>query len=148
MTITRGGFLVTDNRILNGPFSCSLRLFARTAHPLTRYTVLRFAALASLARSIHGFAHSLCSLLRGTFEIHIGSWPFKLWTRSTGGNTFLVVTRNTPSVMEVISPVGLCKSSISPVKRNQGWQGPAGDPPSQWQFAINLVFSQWVACHF
>ena len=37
-----------DNRVLNGPLSCSLRLFVHTAHS----------------------AHSLCSLPRGTVEIY------------------------------------------------------------------------------
>ena len=36
---------------------------------LTRSAALRFATLASLARSVHGLAHSLRSLPRGTVEI-------------------------------------------------------------------------------
>ena len=43
--------------------------------PLTRYAALCYAALCyatltSLAHSIHGLAHSLRSLPRGTIEIH------------------------------------------------------------------------------
>ena len=37
--------------------------------PLTRSEALRFAMLALLARSVHGLAHSLRSLPRGTVEI-------------------------------------------------------------------------------
>ena len=46
--------------------------------------------------SIHVLAHSLCSLSRGTVEIH--EYVFSLLSRFTGTNAFLVVTRNTPSV--------------------------------------------------
>merc|ERR1712168_399534 len=62
--------------------------------PLTRSAALRFATLASLARSIHGLAHSLRSLPRGTVVIHES--VFTLKTRYTGTNLFDVVTRNTP----------------------------------------------------
>ena len=56
-----------DNRVLKGPLGRSLRSFARTAHSAHS---LRSATLASLARSIHGLAHSLSSLPRGMVEIH------------------------------------------------------------------------------
>ena len=59
----------------NGPLGRSLRLFTRTAHSTHSLcsTPLRYACftlLALLARSIHGLAHSLRSLPRGTVEIH------------------------------------------------------------------------------
>ena len=38
--------------------------------PLTRSAALCFTTLALLACSVHGLAHSLCSLLHGTVEIH------------------------------------------------------------------------------
>ena len=42
-----------------------------------------------------GLAHSLHSLPRGTVEIY--KFVFTLWSRSTGTNDMVVVTRNTPS---------------------------------------------------
>ena len=70
-----GPVSIRDNRVLNGPLGRSLRSFARTAHSAhsLRSAPLRyacFAMLASLARSVHGLAHSLRSLPRGTVEIH------------------------------------------------------------------------------
>ena len=59
--------------------------------PLTRSAGLRFAALALLAHSIHGLAHSLRSLPRGMVEIH--EYVFMLLA---GMNEFLIVGRNTP----------------------------------------------------
>ena len=56
---------------------------------LQRYTLLH---------SVHGLAHSLRSLPRGTVEIL--EKVFTLLSRFTGGNAFLVVTRNTPCVIE------------------------------------------------
>jgi len=64
--------------------------------PLTCSAALRFATLASLARSIHGLAHSLRSLPRGTVEIHESVFTLK-WC-STGSNVIFVITRNTPSL--------------------------------------------------
>ena len=54
----------------------------RSLAPLTRFAALHYARLASLARSIHGLAHSLRSLPRGTVEIH--EYVFMLKSRSTG----------------------------------------------------------------
>ena len=72
-----GAFLVTDNRVFNGPLGRSLRSLLAPLTPLTRSAALCFATLASLARSLHGLArshhglaHSLRSLPRGTVEIH------------------------------------------------------------------------------
>ena len=48
----------------------------------------------SLTRSVHGLAHSLRSLPRGTVENL--KYVFTLLLHFTGGNAFLVVTRNTP----------------------------------------------------
>jgi len=62
--------------------------------PLTRSAALRFATLASLARSVHGLAHSLRSLPRGTVEIHES--VFMLKSRTMGTNVIFVITRNTP----------------------------------------------------
>ena len=81
-----GAFLVKDDRVLKGPLGRSLRSFARTAHS----AALRFALLA---RSIHGLAHSLCSLPRGTVENL--EYVFTLLSRFTGTNAFFIVTRNT-----------------------------------------------------
>ena len=77
--MTLGAFLVTDNRVFNGPLGRSLALltpltrsaalhFAMLAL-LARSAALHFATLALLARSVHGLAHSLRSLPRGTVEI-------------------------------------------------------------------------------
>ena len=49
---------------------------------------------ASLARSVHGLAHSLRSLPCGTVEIL--EYVFILSSRFTGMNAFLALTRNTP----------------------------------------------------
>ena len=54
-TETEGAFLVTDNRVLNGQLSRSLRLFARTAHS----------------------AHSLCSALLHSAHFACLLTPFK-----------------------------------------------------------------------
>ena len=62
--------------------------------PLTRSAALRFATLASLARSVHGLAHSLRSFPRGTVEIHES--VFMLKSRTMGTNVIFVITRNTP----------------------------------------------------
>ena len=62
--------------------------------PLTRSAALRFATLTTLARSVHGLAHSLRSLPRGTVEIL--ECVFTLLSRFTGTNAFLALTRNTP----------------------------------------------------
>ena len=59
-----------------------------------RYAALHFATLALLARSVHGLAHSLHSLPRGTVEIL--EYVFMLKMRSTGIIAILVVTRITP----------------------------------------------------
>ena len=60
MSLSLGGFLVTDNRVVKGPLGRSLPLFI----PLTCSEML-----ASLACSIHSLAHSLFSLPLGTVEI-------------------------------------------------------------------------------
>ena len=64
--------------------------------PLTSSAALRFTTLASLARSIHGLAPSLCSLPRRTVENHKS--VFMLRSRSMETNAIVVVTRNTPIV--------------------------------------------------
>ena len=53
-------------------------------------------SLRSLApqRSVHGLAHSLRSLSRGTVEIL--EYVFTLLSRFSGTNAFLALTRNTP----------------------------------------------------
>ena len=86
-----GAFIVTDNRVFNGPLGRSLRSFARTTHSAHS---LRSTPLALLARSIHGLAHSLRSLPRGTVEIH--EYVFMLKSRFTGTIKILVISRNTP----------------------------------------------------
>ena len=72
----------------------SLCLFTRTAHSAHS---LHSAPLASLARSVHGLAHSLCSLPRGTVEIDESAFTLK--SRSTSRIAFAVVTRNTPLLL-------------------------------------------------
>ena len=51
--------------------------------------------LASLARFVHGLAHSLRSLPRGTVENV--EYVSTLSSRFTGTNAFFIFTRNTPS---------------------------------------------------
>ena len=88
-----GAFLVRNNRVLNGPLGCSLRSFARTAHSAKslRSALFRYAHFTC---SIHGLAHSLCSLPRGTSEIFV--YVLTLIARLTGTNAFFIFTRNTP----------------------------------------------------
>ena len=93
-----------DNRVLKGPLGRSLRSFARTAHSAHS---LRSAMLASLARSVHGLAHSLRSLPRGTVDIHES--VFTLKTRFTGTIEILVVTRNTPHFFFAYCRRGVCQ---------------------------------------
>ena len=78
----KGAFLVTDNRVFNGPLSCLLPSFARTAHSahLQRYAC--FACLHS------HFAHSLVGQLN--------LYMFTLYLRFTGTNAFFIFTGNTP----------------------------------------------------
>ena len=75
-------------------------MFVRSHHLLRSLApqssaALQFAMLALLARSVHGLAHSLRSLPRGTVEILEN--VFTLLTRFTGTNVFSIFTRNTPS---------------------------------------------------
>jgi len=79
---SKGAFLVKDDRVSKGPLGRSLCSFARTAHS------------ATLARSVHGLAHSLRSLPRRTVEIL--EYVFTLLSRFTGSNAFFIFTRNTP----------------------------------------------------
>ena len=68
-------FLVTDNRVFNGPLGRSLRSFARTAHSAHSLHSARFAhSLRSWARS----------LPRGTVEIL--EYVFMPYTRSKERN--------------------------------------------------------------
>ena len=72
-TLSKGAFLVRDNRIFTGPLHWVARYVCSLAPltPLACFAVLRsLCSLASLARSVHGLAHSLPSLPRGT-EIHV-----------------------------------------------------------------------------
>ena len=62
--------------------------------PLTYSAARRFALLATLACSVHGLAHSLRSLPRGTIEILEN--VFTLLSRFMGTNAFLFFTRDTP----------------------------------------------------
>ena len=66
----KGPVSTRDNRVLKGHHSVAryVRSLAPLT-PLTRSAALRFATLASLARSVHRLAHSLRSLPRGTVEI-------------------------------------------------------------------------------
>ena len=68
--------------------------------PLTRSAALRFATLASLARSLRSLPH-------GTVEIH--EYVFMLKSRFTGTIEILIVRRNTPCVCLDIRL--LCSSS-------------------------------------
>ena len=87
----KGVFLVADNRVSNGPLGRSLCSFACTPHSA------HLLCSASLANSVHRLAHSLSSPPRGMVENL--EYVFTLLSRSTGGNAFLVVTRNTPKVI-------------------------------------------------
>ena len=63
----QGALLVRDNHVWNGPLSCSLRLFARTAHSA------HSLHSAPPWYSVYRVAHSLHSLPCGTIEIQ-GKW--------------------------------------------------------------------------
>ena len=69
LTPLGGAFLVTDNRVLNGPLSRLLRLFARTAHSahsLKKYSAsLRsLRSLTSFMGLLNHFAHSVVGQLK------------------------------------------------------------------------------------
>ena len=68
----------------------------------------------SLAPFTGWLAHSLCSLPRGTVEIHES--VFTLKTRSTGTNMFDVVTRNTPVLYKcvVTTQLALLSEGVKP----------------------------------
>ena len=83
-------FLIRDIRVFNWPLGRLLRSFAPTLTLLTRYAALRFTMLTLLAHSVHGLAHSLRSLPRGTVEIL--EYVFTLLSRFTGTNAFLALT--------------------------------------------------------
>ena len=79
----------------------SLATFVRSHRSLApqRSAALRSAPLASLARSVHGLAHSLRSLPCGTVEIHKS--VFTLRSRSKETNAIVVVT---PIVLKRVGP--------------------------------------------
>ena len=60
----------------------------------TAYSLCSASQHSALLSSVHGLAHLLCSLPHGTVEN--SKYIFMLKMRSTGRNTFLVITRNTP----------------------------------------------------
>ena len=68
---------------------------------------VRFATLTLLACSVHGLAHSLCSLLRGRVEIL--EYVLTLLSRFTGRNEFLAVTTNTP-IIAASAPIVLLEA--------------------------------------
>ena len=96
---SQGAFLVTDNRVFNGPLGRLLCSFARTAHSADS---LHSAPLCSLAHSLSCFARLLhlrarsLTLITPSWDIEIHECVFTLWTRFRGRNAFLVVSRNTP----------------------------------------------------
>ena len=70
-------------------------MFVRFHRSLLIYlAALHFAMLTLFTCFVHGLAHSLCSLLCWTVEIH--EYMFTLKTRFTGTTTFVVITGNTP----------------------------------------------------
>ena len=90
-------FLVTDNRVFNGPLGRSLHS-AHSAHSLR---------CARFARSFAPFTGTLThfavrSLSRGTVEIP--EYVFTLKTRSTGTIAFFIFTRNTPYISNSCPP--------------------------------------------
>ena len=87
----KGLFLVKAIAFLTGHSVARYIRLLTPLIPLTRFTALHFA---TLAQSIHGLAHSLRSLPRGTVEIL--ECVFTLLSRFTGTNAFLALTRNTP----------------------------------------------------
>ena len=65
----KGGFLVTDNRVFNGPLGRSLRLFVRSHRSLRSLVPQHSALLRSLAPfmgSLTHFAHSFMGQLEFT----------------------------------------------------------------------------------
>ena len=101
--VVYGPFCNRTYRVLTGHsvarYVCSLAPLTPLT-PLTRSAVLRFDTLASLACSVHGLAHSLPSLPHGTVEIP--EYVFMLLSRYMGIKV-IVVTRNTPYVLEITS---------------------------------------------
>merc|ERR1712168_840805 len=91
-----GLFLVVTIAFLTGHSVARYIRSLAPLTPLTRSAALRFATLALLARSIHGLAHSLCSLPCGTVEINESVFTLKSHFNET--NVFDVVTRNMPLV--------------------------------------------------
>ena len=89
--LTLGLFLLVTIAFLKGH---SVARYVRSLvplTPLTRSTSLRFATLASLARSVHRLTHSLRSLPRGTVEIH--EYVFTLKSRYKTQKLSLLETR-------------------------------------------------------
>ena len=75
----------------------SLAMFVRSHRSLRLLAPQRSSSLCSLrllACSVHGLAHSLCSLPRGTVKIL--EYVFTLLSRFMGSNAFFIFTRNTP----------------------------------------------------
>merc|ERR1712240_260825 len=81
--------------LLGGVSSQRRSRFEQATRSLATF-VRSHRSLRSLApqRSVHGLAHSLRSLPRGTVEIL--EYVFTLISRFTGTNAFLALTRNTP----------------------------------------------------
>ena len=89
--------------------------------------------LALLARFVHGLAHSLRSLPRGTVEII--EYVFTLLSPSTGTNAFFLFTRNTPSdTFNSMALLGL--NRFNGLMDRRDIQGPRGRRP----FFSNLIF--------
>ena len=100
---------VKTNRQIGGVSSYRQSRFEPATRSLATFvpshrSLRSLATLASLARSVHGLAHSLCSLPRGTVENL--EYVFTLLSRFTGTNAFLALTRNTPTVQARVA-VGL-----------------------------------------
>ena len=118
----------------------SLAMFVRSHRSLRLLAPQRSSSLCSLrllACSVHGLAHSLCSLPRGTVKIL--EYVFTLLSRFMGSNAFFIFTRNTPLPwLSIFSPFfeDACSSPTSFVckfvNKNASivWEGAAASPVS------------------
>ena len=105
----------------------SVACYVHSLPPLTLLTHYAALRLTRFARSVHGLAHSLRSLPRGTVENL--EYVFTLLSRFTGTNALFVFTRNTPFLSKKRFPLSLSISGQRPQRRCT----------TQWEFVCLFV---------